>query len=100
MTLVLFFFTACGGRLPSSGQAQSLIRKNFNQYAKKYEASPFGNKKVTGVEVLEINEIHKKLVIVQAFVTMNGSEVFKVRATFEKGPFGWRNKSWENMGGN
>ena len=68
-----------------------------NKYGKEYEQSPFGGKKVSNVEILQINEIHKKLVAVLAFVTLSGSEVFKVRVTLEKGPFGWRYVSWENL---
>lgn len=97
MTICLFTLVACSGRLPSSSRATGLIRKHFNHYGKEYEKSPFGDKKVTNVEILQINEIHKKLVAVLTFVTLSGSEVFKVRVTLEKGPFGWRYVSWENM---
>lgn len=93
LTLVI----ACSGRLPSSSRSTSLIRKHFNKYGREYEKNPFGGKKVTNVEILQVNEIHKKLVAVIAFVTLSGSEVFKVRVTLEKGPFGWRYASWENM---
>lgn len=97
ITICLFALMACGGRLPSSSRSTSLIRKHFNKYGREYEKSPFGDKKVTNVEILQVNEIHKKLVAVIAFVTLSGSEVFKVRVTLEKGPFGWRYASWENM---
>ncbi|OGQ05384.1 MAG: hypothetical protein A2979_10080 [Deltaproteobacteria bacterium RIFCSPLOWO2_01_FULL_45_74] len=88
---------ACAGRLPSTSKSTSIIRKHFNKYGKKYEASPFGNKKVTNVEILSVDEIHKQLISVQAFVTLEGSDVHKVRVTIEKGPFGWRYVSWENL---
>lgn len=100
-TLIICFcliaLVACSGRLPSSSRSTSLIRKHFNHYGREYEKSPFGGKKVTNVEILQVNEIHKKLVAVIAFVTLSGSEVFKVRVTLEKGPFGWRYASWENL---
>ncbi|MBI4224067.1 MAG: hypothetical protein HY609_03980 [Deltaproteobacteria bacterium] len=90
---------ACGGRLPAQSTAKNLIRKHFNKYGKKYEASPFGGKKVTSVEILKIDEIHKHLVSAISFVTIEGPEVFKVRMVIEKGPFGWRTVSWENLSG-
>ncbi|MDZ4224687.1 MAG: hypothetical protein U1D33_02140, partial [bacterium] len=97
LCVCLTALSACGGRLPSSSRSTSLIRKHFNQYGREYKQSPFGGKKVANVEILQINEIHKKLVSVIAFVTLSGSEVFKVRVTLEKGPFGWRYASWENL---
>lgn len=99
LVLCLVMLVACGGRLPTTSKSTSLIRKHFNKYGKKYEASPFGHKKVTNVEILGVEEIHKHLVSVQAFVTLEGSEVHKVRVTIEKGPFGWRYVAWENLGG-
>lgn len=95
MTLLI----GCAGRLPSNSRATSLMRKHFNHYAKKYKESSFGKKKVTSIELLGIEEIHYKLVAVTAFITMDKSDVHKVRVTFEKGPFGWRTVDWENLGG-
>ena len=92
--------TACGGRLPSTARTQGIIRHHFNHYGKKYKTSPFGKKKVTNVELLKVEEIHKNLIAVQSFVTIEGPEVFKVRVVIEKGPFGWRYVSWENLTGN
>lgn len=93
---------ACGGRLPPTGTTREIVRRHFNKYAKKYEKSPFGNKKVLNVEILGVEEIHKKLASAQAFVTMEGAdntgpEVYKVRVVIEKGPFGWRTVAWENL---
>lgn len=99
LSLCLIFLMACGGRLPTTSKSTNLIRKHFNKYGKKYETSPFGNKKVANVEILSVDEIHKHLVSVQAFVTLEGSDVHKVRVTIEKGPFGWRTIAWENLGG-
>lgn len=99
LAFCLITIVACGGRLPSTSKSTQLIRKQFNKYGKKYETSPFGNKKVTNVEILGVEEIHKHLVSVQAFITLEGSDVHKVRVTIEKGPFGWRTVAWENMGG-
>lgn len=97
--MVLWLTTACGGRLPQTKRSTEIIRKHFTKYAKKYSTSPFGHKKVTAVEILEVKEIRKHLVYTISFVTMEGPEVFKVRVTLEKGPFGWRYVAWENVGG-
>lgn len=99
LTGLTIFLTACGGRLPATSKSQAIIRKHFNQYGKEYKESPFGNKKVTNVEILKAEEIHKHLVSVQSFLTIQGPEVFKVRVVIEKGPFGWRYVSWENLSG-
>lgn len=97
--LLGLLLTACAGRLPSAERSKNMIRKHFNQYGKKYETSPFGKKKVTDVEILKTEEIHKQLVAIQSFVTVEGPEVFKVRIVLEKGPFGWRYVAWENLSG-
>lgn len=93
------FLLACGGRLPTQTTTQNIIRKHFNRYGKEYKTSPFGSKKVANVEILKIDEIHKHLVSAVSFVTIEGPEVFKVRMVIEKGPFGWRYVSWENLSG-
>lgn len=98
LPLLLFVTTiACGGRFPSNSRTTQMVRRHFNKYAKKYPTSPLGNKKVISVELLQTEEIHKKLIAVFAFVTMEGPEVYKVRVTLEKGPFGWRYIAWENL---
>lgn len=97
---LIFLNLACAGRLPSQTKTTKIIRKHFHQYGKEYKESPFGNKKVTNVELLTTEEIHKHLIAVQSFVTIEGPEVFKVRVVIEKGPFGWRYIAWENLSGN
>lgn len=91
---------ACSGRLPSTERSKEIIRRHFDRYGKKYESSPFGKKKVTDVEILKQEEIHKQLVAIQSFVTVEGPDVFKVRVVLEKGPLGWRTIAWENLSGN
>ena len=105
--LLLFTATACAARLPSPTRTTQLIRHHFNGYAKEYETSIFGKKKVANIEILKMEEIHKHFISVQAFVTMqgpatetsSGTDVHKVLVQIEKGPFGWRYVAWENLGG-
>ncbi|OGQ44723.1 MAG: hypothetical protein A3H42_01150 [Deltaproteobacteria bacterium RIFCSPLOWO2_02_FULL_46_8] len=99
LSISLVTLVGCFGRLPSTSRSTHLIRKYFNSYAKDYPESPFGKKKVTNVELLSTDEIHKHYISVQAFVTMAQTDVHKVRVTIEKGPFGWRTVCWENLGG-
>jgi len=94
-----FWITACDGRLPTTARSQAILRKHFNHYGKEYKESPFGKKKVTNIEILKMEEIHKHLVALVSFLTIEGPEVFKVRVVIEKGPFGWRYVSWENLSG-
>lgn len=96
---LILFSLACGGRLPNEQRTTRLLREHFNDYAKEYKKSPFGSKKVVSVEILNLQEIHKDLITVQAFITMQGPDVYKVRVNIEKGPFGWRTVSWENLSG-
>lgn len=98
-TLLGLFLLACGGRLPTQSTTKNIIRKHFNHYGRDYKKSPFGGKKVTNVEILKVEEIHKHWVSAISFVTIEGPEVFKVRVVVEKGPFGWRYVSWENLSG-
>lgn len=97
--LLILMLAACGGRLPTTAKTQSILRHHFQKYGKKYKESPFHNKKITNIEVLKMDEIHKNLIVAQSFVTIEGPEVFQVRMTIEKGPFGWRYVSWENLSG-
>lgn len=96
---VCIWLCACGGRLPTQSKTHAIIHKHFRQYGKKYPDSVFGGKKVLDVEVLKIEEIHKHLIAVQTFITIEGPEVFKVRMLIEKGPLGWRYLAWENLSG-
>lgn len=104
--LLVLSAAGCGGRMPNTQTTTRLIRNHFNDYADKYKTSVFGKKKVASVELLKVEEIHKNLVSVAAFVTMSAPkgasespDVHKVRVTLEKGPFGWRYLAWENLGG-
>lgn len=98
--LCFCWVTACAARMPSQPRTVTILRKHFDRYGKKFPESPFGNKKIRNVEILETGEIHKGLVYAVAFVTIEGPEVFKIRMTLEKKSFGWRTVYWENLSGN
>lgn len=97
--LLLFIVSACAGRLPKPNRVQELAAHHFNRYAKKYKDSFFGGSKVKEVDILGIEEIHKNLVGVWAFITMENGTVRKVRLVLERSPFGWKYKSWEDEAG-
>jgi hypothetical protein len=85
---------ACA-RQPSDKRAESVIRKHFKKYAKKYPNTVYGRSGVKDVDVTGQQEIHKHLVAVESFVTLGDGTVQRIYATLEKGPMGWRFLSWE-----
>ena len=89
--------SGCGGRGPSPKVAQRVIRHEFHHYGKKYKESVFGKSKVKEIEIVSTEEIHKHLVAVTSFLTLENNEVLKVRVTMEKKSFGWRYVSWEKL---
>lgn len=96
LVIIVMALASCGGRLPDPKTSQKVIKKYFKKYGKKYPQTAFGQGKVSQVDILGQQEIHKDLVAVEAFVTMDSGDVQKVSATLEHTPLGWRFISWEN----
>jgi hypothetical protein len=95
--LIAICFVACA-RQPKPSTSAKLIRKHFKKYGKKYPDTIYGRSKVAEVEVTDQSEIHKSLVAVESFVTLEDGNVRRIYATLEKGPFGWwKFISWENV---
>ena len=95
--IIAICFVSCA-RLPKPETSAKLIRKHFKKYSKKYPDTIYGKSKVTEVEITDQSEIHKSLVAVESFVTLDDGNVRRIYATLEKGPFGWwRFISWENV---
>jgi hypothetical protein len=88
-------FSSCA-RQPTQKRSAALIKSYFQKYGKKYPESEFGGKKISEVEVISQNEVHKHLVAVEAFITPVEGDVKRVFVTIDKGPVGWRFVSWEN----
>jgi hypothetical protein len=98
LILISLFLLSCGGRTPSPGTAQNIIKKHINHYGEKYPTSPFGHHKVAKVEILKIEELQRNLVFGEANVTLDNSEFFKIRMNFlRKQPLGWRAQGWEML---
>ncbi len=95
---ICLFLVGCAGRLPAPKTSQRVLKHHFHHYGKQFKETAFGKSKVREVEILDTEEIHKNLVTVTAFVTLEDGDVFKVRVTLERGSFGWRYVSWENLG--
>lgn len=90
-------FVSCA-RLPKPETSARLIRKHFKKYGKKFPQTVYGQSKVSEVEITDQSEIHKHLVAVESFVTLENATVRRIYATVEKGPFGWwKFVSWENV---
>lgn len=94
LAFILAFAPACA-REPRARQSAKIIQKYFNKYGKKYRETAFASG-VKNIDVTNQDEIHKNLVAVQAFITMNDGSVQRINATVERGPIGWRFVSWEN----
>lgn len=86
-------------RIPSMKRSANILRTHFKKYAKKYPETVYAKHRVTEVEITDRQEIHKHLVAVEAFITLDDGDVQKILASVEKGPFGWRFVSWENATG-
>ena len=87
--------TSCA-RQPSYKSSQKIIKRYFKKYGKKYQETVYGSSKIGSVEVISQQEIHKDLVAIQAFITLEDGTVRRVHVTVEDGPTGWRFLSWEN----
>lgn len=103
-TLIIVFLTAsfvctsCA-RHPSTKQCAKLIKHHFHKYGKKYRDTIYGKNEVKDVDVTSEQEIHKRLVAVEAFITLSDGTVQRINATIQKSPVGWRFVSWENATG-
>ena len=83
-------------RMPSEKKSAKIIHKYFEKYGKKYPTTPFGESKISQVDVTSREEIHKNLVAIDAFLTYKDGSVQRVNTTIGKGAFGWKFRSWEN----
>ena len=98
LTLVMAaaFLGASCARMPSNKRSANVIGHYFKKYAKKYPSTVFGQSKLKQVEVLNTQEVHKRLVSVEAFLTLQDGTVQRIFATLKDDPFWWRFISWEN----
>ena len=97
IAIIALFAVSCA-RMPKPETSARLIRKHFKKYGKKYPETIYGQSKVAEVEITDQSEIHKHLVAVESFVTLEDGNVRRIYATLEKGPFGWwKFISWENV---
>ncbi len=97
--ILLLGVVACSGRVPSPKTTQHLIEKHFNKYGKKYPAAiPFGGHQVTKVEILDTEEIQKRLATIKARVSLENGATTTVQINMlYKAPLGWRTQGWENL---
>jgi len=94
--IALAAFLACGcARMPKPDRSAKVIKKYFKKYGKQYPTTVYGKSKVKEVDVTGQEEIHKHLVAVESFLTLEDGQVQRIYATLEKRPWGWRFVSWE-----
>lgn len=96
--LLIAFTTSCA-RMPSTERSAKILRSSFKKYGKKYPDTVYGKSHVKEVEITSRTEVHKHLVSVEAFITLEDGTVQRIYATVERGPMGWRFISWENATG-
>ncbi len=95
--ILIPFFAACSGRVPSAKTAHHVVTKNFEKYGKKYKDSDFGKHHLDKVEIVSVKEIQKNMASVEAYTYLNEGPVYWIRATVEKKAYGWRLISWEKL---
>jgi len=89
--------SACAGRLPKTKTSENTISKYFHHYGHKYKGTDFSVYKIEQVRVIDVQEIHKKLVAVLAEVRLLGGPTYMVRCVLEKKTVRWKLQSWERM---
>lgn len=94
IVLAAFLVAGCA-RTPQPKTSAKLIKKHFKKYGKKYPSTIYGQNRVKEVEITGQEEIHKHLVALDSFLTLQNGEVQRIHVTLEKGPFGWKFVSWE-----
>lgn len=97
LLLVPFVSINCsGGRSPSPKSAQSITKRFFKNYGKKYKESVFAHKAVSDVGVNGVREQSRHVAEIDAFVDLKSGERHRVLVTVKKTPpIGWNVISWE-----
>ncbi len=96
--ILILSLAACGGQIPSAETAHGILTKNFKKYGHKYKVSDFGKYPLDHVEIIEVRGMQNNWAEVAAYTILTGGPVYKVRATLQKKPFGWKFVSWETLG--
>ncbi len=94
---LIFLLTACAGRAPTPERTDKIIKRHFAKYGKKYSDTDYHKNSVKEVEIVETDEIKKDLIQTTAFITLEDGSLKKILMIIERGPFGWRYKSWETL---
>jgi len=94
IVLAAFLVAGCA-RMPEPKTSARIMRSYFKKYGNKYPTTIYGQSRVKEIDITGQQEIHKHLVAVDSFITLENGHVQRVHATIEKGPFGWRFVSWE-----
>ncbi len=95
--VMILMSAACGARVPKTKTAENVSRKFFIKYAKNFKTSDVGQYKVKGTRLLEVQEIHKNMVMATIEVNFIDGPNLMTKCVLEKKPFGWKLVSWEKM---
>ena len=96
--VTLTFTISCSGRVPSPKTAQSVAKKYFHSYGKKYANTYFGAKNVSNVVINAVEEVSHKTAMVDSIVHLVDGHVARTLLKMErKFPKGWHVVSWEML---
>ena len=94
--LVFVLGTASCARKPKPKSAESKIKSFFIKYGKEYPSTEYGQFPVKEADVGDMEEIHKHLISVPAFITLGNGDMQKILVTFERRAY-WKIVSWERV---
>lgn len=90
--------TACSARQPTVKHSKQILSRYFKSYGKKYSETPYGQGKISAVELLALQEVHKNYVHVIADIKIENAPEQRVQVAVEKKlPTGWRVVGWESI---
>lgn len=96
--MMVVMILACGcARTPTPKNSQHILNKYFHKYGKKFKTSDFGIHKVTNVNIINTEELHKNMVAVTAVLTLDGGPPYSVRCVLQKKALGWKFLFWEKL---
>jgi len=93
----IILLSACGGRVPSPQTATDIMKDHFKKYGKKYPTSIFGTHTVSNIEIVNTEELQRKIATTQALLTFNDGNQMRIQMNFQHKPFGWKATGWEDL---
>lgn len=93
----LFVSSAYAARMPKEKNAQRVVQNYFHRYGHKFKESEFGRNKIEYVRILDMEEIHKHLVAIEAEIKFIEGPIVNVRCNLNRKTLGWKLVTWEKL---